>query len=106
MAGQAGVVVPEILAGPILQRVTPKGAVLWMVTSSALDPKKVRAEVWDPLPEGVQGFISEPTAVAPIVGQINQPADVEFRKIAPSVWVYRIRITANGAAWPAYRALA
>src|ERR1041384_4524195 len=104
MAGQAGVVVPDILAGPILQRVTPKSAVVWMVTSTALDARKVRAEVWDPLPDGVQGFTPEPTAAAPVVGQINQPADVEFRKMAPRVWVYRIRITANGRGRPASRA--
>jgi N-acetylmuramoyl-L-alanine amidase len=106
MASQAGVGIPEILAGPILQRVTPKCAVVWMVTSAALDQRKVRAEVWDPLPDGFQGFISEPSIQAPVAGSIDLPTDVDFRKAAPKVWVYRIRITATSAGWPANRALA
>src|SRR5713101_2053094 len=99
MAGEAGVATPEILAGPILQRITPSSAVVWIVTSVVLDPKKVRGEVWDPLPPGLRGFISEPNPALPTVGSIDVPADVEVRKAAPKVWVYRVRLRARQDDW-------
>jgi N-acetylmuramoyl-L-alanine amidase len=106
MAGQDAVAPPEVLAGPILQRVTAATATVWMVTTFAIDPRKVRAEVWDPLPDALRGFISEPSAALGLSGAIDQPAHVEFRKAAPNVWVYRIRLTASRQGWPPNRALA
>src|SRR5690348_111974 len=105
MAGSV-VALPAVLAGPILQRVTPTTATLFLATPSALKFGKLAAEVWDPLPDGVSGYLPAPNPVAGLAGGLRTPSRVESRAVGKELHLHRIELDANNGGWPRNRALA
>ena len=105
MAGSA-VALPTVLAGPILQRITPTRATLFLATSAALTFNKLAAEVWDPLPDGLSGYLAAPDPVAGLAGGLRTPYNVETRAIGKELFIHRIVLDAESGGWPGNRALA
>ncbi len=105
MAGSA-VAVPAVLAGPILQRLTPTSATVLLATSNALKFNQLAAEVWDPLPDGLSGYLPAPDPAAGLAGGLRTPYNVESRPIGSELHLHRIILDAERGGWPGNRALA
>ncbi len=96
---------PAVLAGPFITRVDASSMTLWMATSRVVDVRKLKGEVWDPLPPGVNGWV-EPGRDAPPIAGLYHPRDFESRQVGKTLFVHRLRLRAFDAEWRRNRALA